>query len=100
MLRVYTCVVAQELLTGSLQIVMMAFLIWSLQGIEDQSPHHQVQEHPNEDEYKSGAMHGWTSAGICPFLVLSTAGIVPLGDEAAKPAESIKESWKHFMVKA
>ncbi len=38
------------------------------------------------------------SAGACPFLVLSAAGVGPLGDETAKPAESIKESCKHFIV--
>ncbi len=43
-------------------------------------------------------MHGWMSTGACPFLVLSAAGVGPLWDETAKPAESIKESCKHFIV--
>ncbi len=38
MSRVYTCVVAQELLTGGLQHIMMEFLIWSLQGMNTRAP--------------------------------------------------------------
>lgn len=60
---------------------MVAFFIRSLDGIEHQSSHHQVQEHSGENNKKGGALHDFSSA--VPFLLLSTTAVRLLRDRTA-----------------